>query len=73
MIGAFGDGVFGGQEQGLVVGGPFERGHALGGVGKGLAGAEILHVKSVLAVAGDVGGIGQQVRVIADRKAPRPK
>jgi hypothetical protein len=68
MIGTLGDSVFSGQEQGLVVGRPFERGHALGGIGKGLTGAQILDVQGVLPVAGDVGSVRQQVRVVTDRE-----
>ena len=32
FVAALGDGVFGGQEERLVIGGPFDRSHALGRV-----------------------------------------
>ena len=66
MIGAFGNRVFRSQEQGLVVGSPFERRYALGSVGKRLASAQIFHVQGVLPVTGDVSGVRQKIRIVAD-------
>src|SRR6185312_1654580 len=63
-VGAFGDGVLGGVEQGAVVVRPLDRGHALVGVGKQRSGVEVLDVKLVLPHSGNVGGIGQQLRIV---------
>ena len=69
LVAAFGDGVLGGQEERLVVGGPRQGSDALGGIGERLTGAQILHLQTVLAEAGVVDGVGEQIVVVADHEA----
>jgi hypothetical protein len=70
---ALGGRVLGGVEERAVVGAPLHRGDALGAVGQQPAGAEVLDVQPELAVAGRVGGVGEQVAVVADREGSERK
>ena len=64
---ALGGLVLGGVEEGAGVGGPGEGADALGGVGQvGRRGAQVADVERVLAEAGGVSGVGEQVAVGAD-------
>lgn len=69
---ALGGLVFGGVEEGAGVGGPGEGAGALGGVGEVGPGAKgwiiTADVEGVLAEAGGVGGVGEEVAVGADRE-----
>ena len=71
MVVALGDLVLGGVEEGARVGGPGERADALGGVGQVLHRAQVADMQRVLAEAGGVGGVGEQVAVGADGHARR--
>ena len=53
----------------LIVGGPGHGGDAGGGVGEGLSVAQIFHLQPVLAEAGEIDGVGEQVVVVADGEA----
>src|ERR1019366_3308300 len=68
LVAAFGDVVFGGQEERLVVGGPGHGGDAGGGVGEGLPVAQILHLQGVLAEAGVIDGVGEKILVVGDHQ-----
>ncbi len=65
-IGALGGLVLHGVEERAIVGGPGGAGDPLDAFGKRLGGAEILDVQGVLAEAGGVERIGQQMIVVAD-------
>ena len=65
-VGALGGFVFHGVEERAIVGGPGGAGDALDAFGKRFAGAEILDLQRVLAEAGGVERVGQQVIVVAD-------
>ncbi len=65
---ALGGLVFGGVEEGARVGGPGDGADALGGVGQVVSGAEVADVEGVLAEAGVVGGVGEEVAVGGDRE-----
>ena len=58
--------VFGGVEERLRVGGPDDGADAEGGVGQVLHGAEVANVEGVLAIAGLVGGVGEEVAIGRD-------
>src|SRR5690348_13387983 len=68
LVLAFGDFIFGDEEQGFVVGGPGDFIDALELFGEQLAGAEVLDLQSILAVTGGVGGVGEQVIVVAGQR-----
>ena len=59
--------VLGDVEERLVVRGPGHRADLLHAVGPQRAGFQILHVKRVVAEAGQVGGIGEEPTVVAHR------
>ena len=63
---ALGDFVLGGVEEGARVVGPGEGADAFGGVGKIGPGAQVADVEGVLAEAGGVSGVGEEVAVGAD-------
>src|SRR5437870_12778362 len=63
-VGALG-GIFYGVKQCLVVSSPGRRGDFLDAFGQQLAGAQVFQLERVLAEAGVVRGIGQQVAVVA--------
>ena len=58
--------VFGGEEEGAGIGGPGDGADAFGGVSEVLAGGEVADVQGVLAEAGVVGRVSEQVVVGAD-------
>ena len=58
--------VFDRVEEGGIVIGPHDGTDALGGVGEGLTGAQVLDVQRVLAEAGVVDGVGEQVLIVGD-------
>src|SRR5215472_10191733 len=67
-VGALGNGVLDHVEEMATVGGPRSGGHPLGAKREEFAALEILDLQSVLAEAGDVGGIGQKLVVVRDFK-----
>src|SRR5258707_3501652 len=62
---AFGDFVFSDKEEGLVVGGPGDFIDALEFFGQQLASAKIFDLQRVLPIASRVGGVSEEVVVIA--------
>ena len=65
-VGALGDFVFDCVEERLVVRGPSGAGDALGLEEEQRIGGEIFDFESELAETGDIGGIGEQLVVVAD-------
>ena len=61
--------IFDGVEERGVVVGPDDGADALGGIGQGLAGAQVLEVQRVLTEAGVVDGVGDEVLVLGDGEA----
>ncbi|OPZ91054.1 MAG: hypothetical protein BWY75_00477 [bacterium ADurb.Bin425] len=61
LVGTLGDGVLGGVEESLVIGGPSHRSDALSQNRRGLTGAQVLHHQLVLAEAGVVVSVSQEV------------
>ena len=70
LVGAFRNGVFDGIENGLVVVGPGDGIDALGVVAQQFASAQIFHGQCELPEAGIVGGVGEQIAVVADVESP---
>ena len=70
LVAAFRHSILGGEEQRLVVLRPCDVAHPLDAVGKERAGAEVLDVQHVLPVAGAVGGVREQVAVVARHDGP---
>ena len=66
LVGALGDFVFDDVEEGAVVGGPGGGGDALDAEREEFVGEEILDFEGVLAEAGGVRGVGEEVIVVAD-------
>ena len=66
LVGALGDFVFDDIEEGAIVGGPGGGGDTLDAEGEEFVGAEILDFEGVLAEAGGVGGVGEEVVVVTD-------
>ncbi len=66
LVVPLGDLVFGGEQKRCAVGAPNNGADALGCVCEMVAGAEVLDVERVLAEAGVVGGVGEQISVWAD-------
>jgi len=65
-VGALGNFVFDCVEEGLVVGSPGGARGAFDFEGQECIGGEILYLKCVLAEAGNVGGAGEELVVVAD-------
>ena len=61
--------IFSDIEESLVVVGPGDTGHALDSFRKDLAGSQIFDLKRVLAIAGVVSAVGEQVAIVARNEA----
>jgi len=65
-VGAFGEGIFDDVEKMAVVGGPGGGGDAFDAEGQEFGGAEIFDLEGVLAEAGGVGRVGEEMVVVGD-------
>jgi hypothetical protein len=68
-MGTLGEGIFDYVEEMAVVGGPGGGGDAFDAEGQEFGGTEIFDLERVLAEAGDVGGVGEELVVVGDFEA----